>query len=96
MDEAIKPDESPEESLASVPPNPYVAPESPLAPLAKKAGVEIALFTAAGAGALFLLSGMMLPCVGATRSAKLKWDERRQEIEKAQCDAEANDCETIE
>ncbi|HEY2415797.1 MAG TPA: hypothetical protein VGI40_26390 [Pirellulaceae bacterium] len=93
MDEQKKSEESQEESLASVPPNPYEPPVKPLAPLVKKAGVEAALFLAAGTGALFLLGGMMLPAVGATRSAKLKWGERQLEIEQAEIDAQAGNAE---
>lgn len=96
MEEDKKPDESSEESLAAVPPSPYEVPATPLTPLVKRAGVEVALLTAAGAGALFLLAGTMTPCIGATRSAKLKWDERQQQIEQAQCDAESNECDSFE
>jgi hypothetical protein len=84
MEEAKKPDQSPDESLASVPPNPYVA---PTAASAGSLGVNAVVLSAAGAGALFLLAGTMTPCVGATRSTKLKWEERQVEIEHAQRDA---------
>ena len=86
-------DKSPGDSLDLAPPNPYDAPVTPLTPLVKKAGIEAALFTAAGAGALFLLAGTMTPCVGATRSARLKWEERQCEIEQAEHDAESSDSE---
>jgi hypothetical protein len=90
MDEQKKTDEPPEESLASVPPNPYDTPVTPLTPLVKRAGIEVALFTAAGAGALLLLAGTMTPCVGSTRSAKLKWEERCQQIEQSEREALSN------
>src|SRR5262245_16774054 len=81
MDEPRKPDESLDESLAVVPPTPVVAPQ---APSASNLGLNAALLTAAGAGAFFLIAGTMTPCVGATRSTKLKWEERQLQIEQAE------------
>ena len=94
MDEPKKPEESTdlssEESLAAVPPTPV---ETPIAAPARNVAINAALFTGAGAAALFLVAGTMTPCVGATRSAKLKWEERQMEIEQAERDANATDSE---
>lgn len=79
--------ENSDESLASVPPQPLQA-------HVENAGcgftANAALLAAAGAGAFFLLAGTMTPCVGATRSAKLKWQERQLQIEQAVSDLNAS------
>lgn len=73
-----------DESLANVPPSPLSAPDTHAG---NGWGLNAALFTAAGGGALFLLSGLMTPCVGATRSAKLEWEKRQLQIEQAASEA---------
>jgi hypothetical protein len=78
MDEPQKSSDPPNESLADVPPTPLMTSSA-----ASTGCFNAVALTAAGAGALFLLAGLMTPCVGATRSAKLKWEERRAEIEQA-------------
>ena len=90
MDEKNKNEQQANESLAEVLPTPITASDatSPANIL-----LSTAIFTAAGAGAFFLLAGTMMPCVGATRSAKLKWEERQLQIEQAERDANVSDCE---
>ena len=90
MDQQRKHEESPEESLASVPPTPIDVEQSPRP---RNVGLNAALLAGAGVGAFFLLAGTMTPCVGATRSAKLKWEERQLEIDQAEQDAESIDTE---
>jgi hypothetical protein len=88
MDEPLKSDEptktdqpsnedSSNESLAHVPPRPMIEPFIP-------ASWNVPLLIAAG-GAGVLVIAAMLPatCAGATRSAKLQWQERQQQIEQA-------------
>lgn len=67
-------DDSSNESLAKVPPTPMIEPAIP-------ASWNVPVIIAAGVGALALLPA---PCAGATRSAKLKWQERQRQIEQAQ------------
>ena len=43
--------------------------------------------TAAGAVAFLLIAGTMTRTMGATRSAKLQWEERKLQIEQAERDA---------
>ncbi|TWT33418.1 hypothetical protein [Blastopirellula retiformator] len=86
-------DEKPtdDKSLADLPPVAETLP--PSTPLKSRA-VDAILFIIAGAGALVLLGGTLTPCMGATRSAKLKWEERQMQIEQAVRDAEASQSET--
>ena len=90
MDEQKENDQRADESLAEVAPSPIVAVpnNSP-----SKYLLNTLVFVASGATALFLLSGTLMPCVGATRSAKLKWEERKIEIEQAERDAQASENE---
>ena len=84
MDEPEKSDES----LADVPPTPVIAPPKLSA---SSLGLNAVVLAAAGAGALFLIGGTMTPCMGATRSAKLEWQQRNSEIEQAEQDARTRD-----
>jgi hypothetical protein len=47
------------------------------------------LLGAAGAGAFILMCAFAGTCVGATRSSKLKWEQRQLEIEQAEHDAQS-------
>lgn len=87
MDERPQSDESLNESLADVPPTPVIAPQTPSA---SHAGLNAVLLTAAGAAAFVLIAGTMTPCVGATRSTKLQWEERHLQIEQAERDAQSS------
>ena len=84
MDEPAKSDES----LADAPPTPV---SSPPTLSASNLGKNTLMLGVAGVGALFLIGGTMTPCMGATRSAKLEWQERNAEIERAERDARARD-----
>ena len=88
MDEPLKPDEpqkaeraldedSSNEPLSKAPPTPMIEPVIP-------ASWNMPLIIAAGAGALALVALLPAPCAGATRSARLKWQERQHQIEQAQ------------
>lgn len=77
------------ESLASVPPTPS---DDRLPPAAHIAMGTVAL-TIAGAGAIVLIGGAMTPTMGATRSTKLEWQQRQQQIEQAAQRANQNDVE---
>jgi hypothetical protein len=70
-------DDSSNESLAQVPPTPMIEPAIP-------PSWNVPVIIAAGVGALALVALLPAPCVGATRSAKLKWQERQHQIEQAQ------------
>jgi hypothetical protein len=70
-------DDSSNESLSKVPPTPMIEPVIPKS-------WNVPLIIAAGAGALALIALLPAPCAGATRSAKLKWQERQRQIEQAQ------------
>lgn len=83
-------EENRDESLATVPPTALTA---PLPGSSGGLGWNAALFTAAGAGAFFLLAGTMTPCIGATRSAKLKWEQRQLQIEQAASDESTSETE---
>jgi hypothetical protein len=76
----------PKGSLAEIPPCPYVRDDAPPGP---NFSASLLLFGAAGAGALFLLSATMTPTMGATRSARLKWQDRLLQIEQAEQEATA-------
>jgi hypothetical protein len=69
-------DDSANESLSKVPPTPVIepVPGSWITPL----------MIATGAGVLALITMMPSVCLGATRSAKLRWQERQHQIEQAQ------------
>jgi len=90
MDEPRKSDESPDESLSVVPPTPVTG---QLEPSTESFGLNAVMLSVAGAGAIFLIGASMMPCVGATRSSKLKWEERLFQIEQAERDAEPNNSE---
>jgi hypothetical protein len=47
------------------------------------------LLGAAGAGAFMLMCAFAGTCVGATRSSKLKWEQRQLEVEQAEHDAQS-------
>jgi hypothetical protein len=70
-------DDSSNESLSKVPPTPMIEPVIPNS-------WNVPLIITAGAGVLTLLALMPATCAGATRSAKLKWQERQHQIEQAQ------------
>jgi hypothetical protein len=70
-------DDSSNESLSKVPPTPMIEPVIP-------ASWTVPVIIAAGAGVLTLIAMMPAVCAGATRSAKLKWQERQRQIEQAQ------------
>jgi len=88
MEPPFPPDQEPrDESLAKLPPTPVTDQQ-----VATAAGFVkgLALISTVGAGAILLMSSVMQPTHGATRSAKLKWQLRQLEIEQAQRDAESN------
>jgi hypothetical protein len=85
MSEPQKPDESQDESLASVPPTPMTTVPGPQS---SNLALGAVILTAAGAGAILLIAGTMTPAAGATRSTKLEWEERKLQIEQAECDAQ--------
>ncbi|QDU74258.1 hypothetical protein Pan97_12650 [Bremerella volcania] len=87
MDEPSKSDES----LADVPPTPVTAPPTHSA---NNFGLNALVLAAAGAGAFFLIGGTMTPCMGATRSTQLQWQERNAQIEQAECDARARESQS--
>jgi hypothetical protein len=84
MEEAMQPeDERDDESLSDVQPVPMKEEVS--------TGIEsivngLLLLGAAGVGWL-VLGVLMTPTMGATRSSKLKWEQRQHEIEKAEREA---------
>jgi hypothetical protein len=79
MPEPEKPAESSTDSLASVPP----IPEEGRVPLLANISMGTISMAVAGAGAIVLIGGTLTPTVGATRSAKLEWQRRQQQIEQA-------------
>jgi hypothetical protein len=82
-----KRNETQDESLAAVPPTPIdVAQLPPAGNLA----LGTIMLTAAGAGAILLIAGTMTPAMGATRSTKLQWEERKIQIEQAERDVQVN------
>jgi hypothetical protein len=90
MEEQKQTDQAADESLADVPPSPIaVSPNNSPA----KYLMNTLVFMAGGVSAFLLLAGTLMPCVGATRSAKLKWEERKLEIEQAERDAQASENE---
>jgi uncharacterized protein HemX len=91
MDERRKADEPQDESLANVPPKPVAASQMKAAIYV---GLNAALLTAAGAGAIILIAGTMTPCVGATRSTKIQWEDRQLQIEDAERDAQSNEAQS--
>jgi hypothetical protein len=88
MSEPKQPDESPDESLAAVPPKPIDQEQLPRS--ANIALGTIAL-TMAGAGAIVLIGGSMTPAIGATRSMKLVWEQRQLQMDQAE--RETNHCD---
>lgn len=80
----------PEESLANVPPTPVTVPP---AHKPSNFGMNSLVLAAASVGAVFLIGGTMTPCMGATRSAKLEWQERNAQIEQAEFDARTRESE---
>jgi len=94
MNEPEKPDEPShelseglrDESLANVPPTPM---EPERVTRVGNLALGAVVLTAAGAGAFLLIAGTMTPCMGATRSTRLEWEKRQQEIEQAEREAEA-------
>ena len=82
-----KPDESSDESLAAVPPTPVDAEQVSLLSNLGMGTLSLAL---GSVGAIVLLASTMTPCVGATRSSKLEWEERQLQMEQAQRDAQIN------
>ncbi|HIE96335.1 MAG TPA: hypothetical protein EYG03_20435 [Planctomycetes bacterium] len=59
-----------------------------------KDGLMVAAFSGSvGAAGIFLTGIFLMPCVGATRSARLEWQSRQQEASQqiAQIDAELSD-----
>lgn len=86
MEESMQPqDRRRDESLAGLPPM-AVPPEEAMSAMRLLTGAFLA--GAAGLGAICLVSMMSVPTHGATRSSKLKWEQRQQEIERAQRDAQ--------
>jgi hypothetical protein len=88
MEESQLPEEErkEDESLADVPLSPIPPDHGSLgARLAK----GVLVLGALGAGAFVLLTGFTTPCLGATRSSKLKWEQRQLEIEQAEHDAQS-------
>ena len=93
MSEPKKPDESPDDSLAAMPPKPV---EEEQLPLGANIGLGTVALTVAGAGAIVLIGGSMTPAMGATRSTKLLWEQRQQQMQQAEretnhCDAHPGD-----
>ena len=72
---------SPDESLASLPPEPVLDEE---VPLALDLGAGFVCVTVAAASAVVLVGASLLPAVGATRTARLEWARRRALIEEAE------------
>jgi hypothetical protein len=70
-------DDSANESLSKVPPTPIIQPVSSTSWIGS-------VLIATGAGVLALITMMPSACLGATRSAKLKWQERQRQIAQAQ------------
>jgi hypothetical protein len=84
MSQPQRPDESTDESMASLRPTPVAAELlSQFGNLALQA-IPLAV---AGAGAILLVSAGTTSTMGATRSTRLKWEERKLQIEQADCDA---------
>lgn len=80
MTEERSPD-SQDESLADVPPTPA---EPEVVTRAGNLALGAVTLTVAGAGAFLLIAGSMSTCMGATRSTRLEWEKRQQEIERAE------------
>jgi hypothetical protein len=72
---------SPNESLASLPPEPVLDEE---VPLALDLGAGFVCVTVAAASAVVLVGASLLPAVGATRTARLEWARRRALIAEAE------------
>ena len=70
-----------DESLASLPPEPVLDEE---VPLALDLGAGFVCVTVAAASAVVLVGASLLPAVGATRTARLEWARRRALIEEAE------------
>jgi hypothetical protein len=87
MNESEKPDESPDESLADLPPKPV---DDSSVPLAAHIGLGAIAWSVAGAGAIVLIAGSLTPTMGATRSTKLEWEQRKLEIEQAVQDSQVD------
>lgn len=81
MDARSEDRSSPDESLASLPPQPVLEEE---VPLALDLGAGVVFVTVAAASAVVLVGASLLPAVGATRTARLEWARRRALIEKAE------------
>lgn len=84
MDEQ-KQDEMPDESLREVPPAPVVYSGN------GSAFWNILLFMGAGAVSYMVLGGSASRTSGATRSARLQWEERCAQIEEAAKEAETGE-----
>ena len=78
-------EQDPQESLANIPPTP--ARDDAIGTPGTNFAKLFLLMSAAGAGIFALIGSTQTACMGATRSAKLKWQERQLEIEQAARDA---------
>jgi hypothetical protein len=91
MDGPLSPNEerNADESLADMPPHPvdkFFQDHGSLVGGALKGTLMLGVL---GAGAFVLLMGFTTSCAGATRSSKLKWEQRQNEIEQAEHDAQS-------
>jgi hypothetical protein len=83
MAEHAAEDDRQEESLSELAPEPAVVTR------VGNFALGAVMFTFAGAGVFMLIAGSMSRCMGATRSVKLEWEKRQQEIERAERECEA-------
>jgi hypothetical protein len=75
-----------EQSLAETPLTPVVETMQTL--LVRTA--KVLTLASAASTAFSLLTALALPCCGATRSTKLRWQERQLEIQQAEQDAQSH------
>jgi hypothetical protein len=87
MPESSQPDERSTDSDREAAERAAAAELQPVAPasfdFADKLRSGFLVLVAAGGGAFALLNLMLTPCVGATRSSKLQWEERQRQIDQA-------------
>lgn len=86
MSDFSQPPEDPDDqSLANQPLQPV---EDLTVNIPTKAGGGILVASAATAALFMFVGSTMMPCIGATRSARLKWEQRQAEIEQAANDVD--------
>lgn len=91
MNEPERADDARDESLANVPPTPA---EPEIVTRAGNLALGAMTLTVAGAGVFLLIAASTSTCMGATRSTKLEWEKRQQEIEQAEREFEAGQTES--